>query len=137
RLMSLDLRVTHCPTLLCPEGPEMPGTTKGCSPSVATSTMASTRKATGSSETTNSDGALLPPRRERGARKTSGVHRRNDDRTMKALVTMESPRFQIMSTSAEYVVVVMSGRPRKRLNLFPRTMTVTHGSSRFLTHGGD
>ncbi|XP_033957205.1 leucine-rich melanocyte differentiation-associated protein isoform X2 [Pseudochaenichthys georgianus] len=57
--MKLDLRVTLCPTLLYPEDPEMPRTTEGYSPSVATSTTASTQKATDSSETTNSDGQPL------------------------------------------------------------------------------
>ncbi|XP_071336549.1 leucine-rich melanocyte differentiation-associated protein isoform X2 [Trachinotus anak] len=58
-VMRLDLRVTHCPTLRYPEGPKTPGTTEGYSPSAATSTMASTQKATDSSETTNSDGQLI------------------------------------------------------------------------------
>ncbi|XP_034007677.1 leucine-rich melanocyte differentiation-associated protein isoform X2 [Trematomus bernacchii] len=57
--MKLDLRVTLCPTLLYPKDPEMPRTTEGYSPSVATSTTASTQKATDSSETTNSDGQPL------------------------------------------------------------------------------
>ncbi|XP_044070207.1 leucine-rich melanocyte differentiation-associated protein isoform X3 [Siniperca chuatsi] len=63
-LMKLDLRVTHCPTLLYHEDPEMPRTTKGYLPSVATSTMASTQKATDSSETTNSDGRLVRRKEE-------------------------------------------------------------------------
>ncbi|XP_034093636.1 leucine-rich melanocyte differentiation-associated protein isoform X5 [Gymnodraco acuticeps] len=57
--MKLDLRVTLCPTLLYPKDPEMPRTTEGYSPSVATSTTASTQKATDLSETTNSDGQPL------------------------------------------------------------------------------
>lgn len=62
--MRLDLRVNHCPTLLYPEDPEMPRTTKGYSPSVAMSTMGSTQRATDSSEMTNSDGQLV--RRKEG-----------------------------------------------------------------------
>nr|XP_020458894.1 leucine-rich repeat-containing protein C10orf11 homolog isoform X2 [Monopterus albus] len=58
-IMRLDLRATHYPTLLYHRDPEMPGTTKGYSPSVTMSTMASTQKATDSSETTNSDGQLV------------------------------------------------------------------------------
>ncbi|XP_070398665.1 leucine-rich melanocyte differentiation-associated protein isoform X3 [Nothobranchius furzeri] len=54
--MSQDLRIDSCPTPLCPEDLEMPKTTKGCSPSVATSTTASTQKATDLSETISSDG---------------------------------------------------------------------------------
>ncbi|XP_029377243.1 leucine-rich melanocyte differentiation-associated protein-like isoform X2 [Echeneis naucrates] len=54
-VMMLDMRATRCSTLLCPKDPETPGTTKRYLPSVATSTMASTQKATDSSETTNSD----------------------------------------------------------------------------------
>uniref|UniRef100_A0AAQ4NQF4 Leucine rich melanocyte differentiation associated n=1 Tax=Gasterosteus aculeatus aculeatus TaxID=481459 RepID=A0AAQ4NQF4_GASAC len=64
-LRRLDLKVNHCPTLLCPEDPEMPRTTKGSLPSVATSTMESTQKATDSSATTNSDGRLVRKKTQR------------------------------------------------------------------------
>uniref|UniRef100_A0A3P8PVR2 Leucine rich melanocyte differentiation associated n=1 Tax=Astatotilapia calliptera TaxID=8154 RepID=A0A3P8PVR2_ASTCA len=58
-LMRLDQRAIHCPIRLYREDPEIPCPTKECSPSVATSTMASTQRATDSSETISSDGQPL------------------------------------------------------------------------------